>query len=123
MLESNLAAKTNPVDKVTRKANAYRQSSTVKRKQRGQKGDLIQVFIDWVLIVGEPVFPWDTWPRVAGLLDPFDSCFLELHQLLQVEARPVKGADASGGPVLAEAIDTLDGSCFGIVFGDGHVGT
>ena len=100
--------------------NRYKRTGRAKR-------DLIKVFIDWVLlvvrrlIIREPMFPRDAWPRTAGLSDPFDSCFLELRQLLRVETSPVERADASGGPVLAEAIDTLDSSCFRVVFGDSHV--
>ena len=40
-----------------------------------------------------------------------------------IEARPIKGADAGGGPVVAEAVDTFDNLRFGVVFGDGRVGT
>ena len=75
------------------------------------------------LIVREPVFPWDSWPRAAGLADPFDSFLLELRQLLWIEACPVKGADASGGPVISEAVNTFDVVGFGVVLGDGRVGT
>ena len=69
------------------------------------------------------MFPGDVRSGAAGLSDPFDSCFLELRQLLWVEARPVKGADASGGPMFTEAVDTFDGVGFGVVLGDGRVGT
>ena len=75
------------------------------------------------LVVGEPVFPWDAWPSAAGLSDPLDSRFLELSQLVRIEARPIKGADAGGGPVVAEAVDTFDNLRFGVVSGDGRVGT
>ena len=74
------------------------------------------------VVVREPVFPGDARPGTAGLSDPFDTCFLELRQLLRVEARPVKGADASGGPVFTEAVDTFDGVGSGVVLGDGRVG-
>ena len=60
---------------------------------------------------------------MAGLADPFDSYFLELRQLLWIEVRPVEGADASGSPVIAEAIDALNDVGFGVVLGDGHVST
>ena len=69
------------------------------------------------------MFPGDAWPRAAGLPDPFDSFLLELSQLLRVEARPVKGADASSGPVFPEAVDALDDLGFGVVLGDGRVST
>ena len=75
------------------------------------------------VVVREPMFPGDVRPRAAGLSDLFDSCFLELCQLLRVEAHPVKGADASGGPVFTEAVDTFDDVGFGVVLGDGHMGT
>ena len=67
------------------------------------------------------MFPWDSWPRAAGLTDSLDSYFLELRQLLWTEARPVEGADARGGAVIAEAIDALDGVGFGVVLSDGRV--
>ena len=41
---------------------------------------------------------------------------------MRTEARPIKGADAGGGPVVAEAVDTFDNLRFGVVFGDGRVG-
>ena len=69
------------------------------------------------------MFPGDAWPRAAGLPDPFDSFLLELSQLLRVEARPVKGADASGGPVISEAVDAFNVVGSGVVLGDGRVGT
>ena len=73
------------------------------------------------IVLREPMFPGDAWPRAAGLPDPFDLFLLELSQLLRVEARPVKGADASSGPVFPEAIDAFDNLGFRVVLGDGCV--
>ena len=40
---------------------------------------------------------------------------------MRIETRPVKGADASGGPVFAEAVNTLDDAEFRVVLSDGRV--
>ena len=107
----------------------HRQCLTVTQRNGEGKWDLIKIIFEWGLlmirqiVVRELMFPGDAWPRAAGLSDLFDSFLLELRQLLWIEARPVEGADASGSPVIAEAVDTFDDLGFGVVLGDGRVGT
>ena len=40
---------------------------------------------------------------------------------MRIETRPVKGAGASGSPVFAEAVDTLDDAEFRVILCDGRV--
>ena len=73
-------------------------------------------------IVGEPMFPRDASPGVAGFSYPIESSLLELCELHRVKAGPVKRAEARRGPVVAEAIGAFDSVEPGVGFDGGSMG-
>ena len=68
------------------------------------------------------MFSGDVWLSAAGFSNPLDSSFLELRQLLRVEACPIEGADVGCGPMLAKTIGALDRTELGVSTGSDPVG-
>ena len=73
------------------------------------------------VVVREPVLPGDAQPSAAGLSNPIDACFLELCELLRVEACPVERADTGHRPVFAKAVGALDHLIFRISLDSGFM--
>ena len=59
-------------------------------------------------VVEELVFSRDLVSCAAGFSDPCKSDFLKLGELHRVETRPVKGAEAGRGRVVAQAVCAFD---------------
>ena len=67
------------------------------------------------------MFFGDAVPRAAGLSNPSESCFLELGELLRIEASPIEWAGVGCGSVFAETVGTFDDVVLGVSLDGGLV--
>ena len=67
------------------------------------------------------MFFGDVVPRAAGLSNPSESCFLELGELLRIEASLIERADAGCGSVFTETVGAFDDVVLGVGLDGGLV--